>query len=249
MNRIAHFVSVQSPLSYGEALTLSLIEYAEAHKKFAEVLRGLVFHLPRNVDRGVGAYRERDVRILVPEDADDALRRATWLLPRIEEERTPEYNRAAAILVDWAGTRREEEPKQIVVGVVQVAIPGITLGKIKRRRKVLLFVRPDVAERKDFEMSRRVSEATLGLLAGALEEAGGNVYELEPEVGDWFFGERETAFFAADEKELVRIGKELEELDVLHFTTEENGRDAVLAVSPAVNSAYAATVWNAQPII
>ncbi len=86
----------------------------------------------------------------------------------IEFSETPlsdeEIRRSTALLAE----RTYESPKIIVVGVVVIAIPGITAGKFRRRRRLVYKIRRDILK-KDISISG-VGDDEVELSAASKEE-------------------------------------------------------------------------------
>jgi len=242
VEKISEIPPAGRPLSYAEAMALSLLKYSEKDSNFAKTLNDLIsshlnfFGAPVKIRDGI--------EILVPKDADTALKRAHWLMQAIKEDDILEAASAGATLTAWSKSRTWESPKQLVVGMIQVAIPGVTLGRFKIKRVMPIVIRNDITGSRDLELSSKISEATLGVINRALTMSGGNVHKIEPELGEWFYGEMELSFKSATESELTKIENELTDLGILHSTINKDGKPAVIAISPAVNT----TPWNLKPL-
>lgn len=228
---------------YGEAMAMSLLQYAQKDQEFAKKLRWIVAGLDTpGSDRA--AEIVSGIEVLLPEDTDSALRRAEWLVQAIEENNIPGGETAAELLSSWTYKKTWESPQQIVVGVVQVAIPGITLGRIKRRKIMTVAVKEGLSPNGDLDLSRKISQACLGVLNRALRITGGNVHKIEPEIGDWFFGDMEVSFRSASVEQLANIEKGLTELGAIHYSIKKDGEPVIIAISPSVNSAF----WNLKSL-
>jgi len=234
--------SVSEPLFYAEAMALSLLKYAEKDSDFAKTLNDLI---SSNLNFFGAPVEIRDgIEILMPQDTDTATGRAHWLMQAIKEDDIPEARSAGATLTAWSKNRTWESPKQIVVGVIQVAIPGITLGRFKIKRVMPIIISNDIEESRDFELSSKISEATLGVINRAMRMSGGNVHKIEPELGEWFFGDMDLSFKGAPESELIKIENELTDLGILHRAVKIDDRLAVIAISPSANT----TSWNLKSL-
>lgn len=118
------------PSTYGGALSASLIAYAEQHHDFAHWLREVVSKLPQLEKKIFIPDMPENIQMLVPADTNLAMQRTEWLI----------QNRETDLLASWVTDKPGENPKMIVVGVVVVAIPGITMGKFRRRKESMKFM-------------------------------------------------------------------------------------------------------------
>lgn len=239
--------AVYEPVTYSEALAVSLVLFARKDKDFSSILKKLV-HKLSNISSVKSQLRSIDgVEILIPQDINTAMRRAEWLVGKIVEN-APRRGlwRASRVLTSWAGEKELESPKQIVIGITIGIIPGLTLGNIRRKVTMKIIIRCDLAERTDCNVMHMVNKASCGIVERAIRTARGHAGKLEPEVSDWLFGDKEMSFYSADEKTLHKVGKELSRLDIPHIEVEDGGGMAVLAVSPAVNSEYIEASWKLE---
>lgn len=221
--------------SYAMTVAASLLHYAQANAGFASQLWQLIVTLP-----GVpfdGAIHRPDptaARLILPQQLEAAQRRASWLIEQLDGDRLEGATEARQLLQQWAAHHPQADPSPLVVGMMAVAIPGITLGRISRRVAMACLLRRDVPAGRKFDVARLVTQATHGVLNAALHQVGGELGQLEPEVADWFFGERPLAFYAAKRDQLGTIVGELTAGGIAHAAVEDGGATAVLAISPAV---------------
>lgn len=237
-------VLVSEPLSYGETMAIALCRYGDMDTNFANTLNILISDLPSISGFDASIEVRNGIEILVPKDTDTATRRAEWLIQAIRESSIPEAQRAGATFSAWAKNRTWENPKQLVVGMIQVAIPGITLGRFKIKRVMPVLISDDIRESRDLELSGKISEATLGVIDHALRMSGGNIHKIEPDLGEWFFGGMELSFKSATESALTKIENELTDLGIFHRAVKKDGKPVVMAMSPAVNT----TPWNLRSL-
>jgi hypothetical protein len=234
--------------SYLEATALTLLVYAERHPTFAGWFAAQLASVPLPASaeafRSAEPSRHGGEAILLPRDDEAAQRRAGWLLERLRGGGAGAVQ-ASALLGWWAAAN--PVPRQLIVGVIGLAIPGFTLGLIRRRETMRCVIRRDLAAHGP-ALARLVSEATLGVVAQSLAAAHYDVRELEPEVADWFFGERAVSLYAADAATVARIAEDLGDLDVPRALVSEGGRAAALAMSPAVRDIGQYARWPVEPI-
>jgi len=224
---------LQTKITYGKALAISLMAYAKTDEKISSECRRLFSSF---LPSSISAYPNigECIKILVPENSESAMKRARWLFRMVEEKKLPESREVAMVLGAWARGESWEEPRQLVIGVVGVAIPGITLGKIKRRETLIVVAREDVAQTNG--IAHKINQVCLSLLSRAFVAAENDIKNIEPEVGGWFFGNRDIDYYTASGKQMLKIKNDLSSLNV-NFTSIENAEaPEVLAISPAVNS-------------
>jgi hypothetical protein len=260
--------STRVPLYYSELLVRSLILYAEENSIFASLFTPLVetqvarlqklypskageasshFAFPAGLFDIEGA-----AALIMPDDVHNALRRTEWLLARLNEECLPGSARTVALFMAWANRAREmrpkESPKQIVVGVVVVAIPGITMGKFHRKKNMSILVRSDLLSAPTVHLADECTRTSFDVFQRAVLLARGDMKKLEPEIADWFWGGREFAFYEGSGAELAHIRNELVRLGIPHSASEENGMITALAISPIVPRSRITSDWNIKPL-
>lgn len=229
--------------SYAKSLALSLILYAKHDEIFRRSFGKIAASfLPR--ERSKVFYEVSGIQVLLPRDRALALRRASWLEKRLQERSLPEFQETAEMLGNWEQIRIIEQPKSIVVGFIQVAIPGITLGRFKRFSKMTCLVSNAMAKTKAIELAKHTLQASIQLIADAVRAGNYNINKLEPEVADWFFGDRIIEFYKAGPEKMLSVKKELQRLGIPHSTVEKDDSLSLLAISPAANSEIEEAYWN-----
>lgn len=243
---------IQIKISYAETLAASLVLYAQTNKEFAPELKKII--------DGMGGQNKTDqagmearifphaLIVLMPSGIDNAVRRAEWLSYMLEANPAQDNKNTASILHAWAEEEAKEEPKQLVVGVVVVAIPGVTMGKLKIKRKMNVIIRNDIARKTGVNTVINVARASNEVIAGALEAAQGNARMLEPEVADWLWGERNIAPYSASGKKLKHIEDEIKELNIPHSVICDRRGSAVIAISPAADTEAQEIYWALNPV-
>ncbi|MDP3963990.1 MAG: hypothetical protein Q8Q39_05875 [bacterium] len=244
----------RAPMPYGVALASSLITYAQQHAVFANMLARMIRrHAPKHPQTSepvmsVGIQPDA-TSLLAPTDHINALQRAEWLLEAITHERIGGTREARRLFDQWLehSGSSYSPMHHLVVGVVVVAVPGITMGRlrVRRERAMAVLMRRDLAlPNRDPAWLRLISQSCLGVAARAFAVARGKVSDLEPEIAAWFFGERAITFYEADHVELENIQKHLRHMDVLHAAVEQDGNVLALALSPAINPATPEHLWH-----
>lgn len=239
--------SSQQALLYSEALALSLIVYAQAHHEFSLYLDKLIEQkLPIKLTTSTFSF-PINLEILWPIDITTAKQRAFWLIKNIAENHLPGSTKATALLA--AAQQQKLTPRNLIVGIVGVAIPGITLGLIKRRPVTMtVVVRSDMVGKPAFLLAEKIISASFNIFSRSLQMANNEISRLEPEIAEWFYGSRTLSFFAATEKEITRIKQQLSQLGVIHSLIRDEGHAAVLAMSPAVNLSALTTTSTIEPL-
>lgn len=249
---------------YSTSVALGLILFAEQDGSFAEWFAGQVRErlfsrtLSPNLKKApvnatarttarFGLWTKECLVLLVPSSTEGAVRRANWLLAGFSEKQFPDGRQAIEVLSNWAHTHAVPNPQSIIIGIAIGVIPGVTLGRIRKKDALTCIIRNDLVETREPRLMHDVANATLDVLLRSLERAGGNMRKLEPEVTDWVFDDRVTLYYTAPLRTLMKIAHELDELDIVHAPVSD-GRG--LAVSPAVNSnAYEMFHWELSPLV
>ena len=244
--------STDSSLGYSEALALSLVSHAKKDKEFAHYLKSAVSRNLRSSSPVQRIRIQRNIAALALPDSDAATRRANWLIGQVKERATPGAFEAEKILAAFAQGAPEEYPKQVplTVGMLRIIIPGITMGRFKKKETMTIIIERNIARKnkKTMGLPQMVSRASLGVMRQALNHASRDTGNIEPEIADWFYGERKLMLYKTSEEELLKIKKELNELGVIYSLVKREGNPAVLAVSPAVDSAWQSKCWNIKPL-
>jgi len=235
--------TIKNKVRHENALCLSLLLYAEKDRLFSEELKNTVrIFLKDEYPKGGGFdYDDLNPLILMPKDRSSAVKRAWWLIDS-------EFQEAKGMLSAFARDEFLERPqeRQLVVGVVRIAIPGITLGRLKIRKEMIIVIRKDIAGDLNIELAGKINQAGSGLLSEAIKRANNNIGRLEPEMGDWLFGDKETAFYSSGKEGMDDIKEDLGRLDIASFEVKDEKGTAVLAISPAVNQEY--SNWPVAPL-
>ncbi|RJR31574.1 hypothetical protein C4569_01285 [Candidatus Parcubacteria bacterium] len=228
---------------YSETLAASLILFAKKNKKFCRHFRQQIKQINPRILFEVPIKMEENICLLVPEFEKFAYARADWLLNSLVKNNLPGSFYALNMLYSWGKHENFEVPKQIVVGVLALAIPGITLGRFTKRRKMAIIVSKNYDEISNVEMSKYAAQASLGILSKAFDLAGGFLSEIEPEVADWFFMGRELSFYSASNVVVRDIAYEVSRLGAANYLVEaEDFR--FLAVTPVLNNFVLESKWK-----
>jgi len=198
-------------LAHKDYLAFSLTSYARRNERFKKELERLVsIFLPKK-ETEVVDYAG-NIEIILPKDEQTATKRALWLINN-NSESAKDILRSAA----------ETEPKAIVVGIVGVAIPGPTLGYMKKFNKMSVIVSDQKTGR-----DKTIARAVADLILKAIRQANNDLSKIEPEMGDWLFGDKEIEIYSA--KNTDSIKRDLNGLKIPYSQADD-----VLAISPVLN--------------
>lgn len=233
---------------YAVSLASSVLLYAQINLKFAANLKEKIKILPIMYKDIICPEIEAETMILFPESEETAEKRVDWLINQLAEKSIMQSEEAAMLLQSWANSSANLQ-RQVIIGIVGLAIPGVTLGRISRRKTMSVVIREDLATEKIAALTKTISQTSLDVFKIHLDLAGENIRQLEPDVADWFFGEREILFYKAKGREMESIKKTLVELGVPHSERNWCEKMAVLAVSPIANTKFAMMNWEIDPLM
>jgi hypothetical protein len=120
------------------------------------------------------------------------------------------------------------------VGVIPVGIMGHT----KMHEDMPILIREDLYEKEKDLVGELMVRASSSLSANAIMLANRDVSRLEPELADWFFGEKNIARFTGTDTELTSVMDELREKKILFSATYDETGPAVVALHPIVQSSF-----------
>lgn len=233
LNRAKTAIDKEKAWRYGETVALSLVSLAEQNKQFASHLRRLIANAWPLPESENVPYDAAPVQLdyIAPVNNDIAGRRAEWLITNMAKQEI--VGCAPAMLRAWA--RGEGAPKMLIVGVVGLAIPGLTLGLIKKKVNPMNCVISDTARAGREALARMAAQAISGVVAAALKTAENDWQLLDPDLGDWLFGEREIALYEGNRSALKKLANELSSMGVAQCSVRDNDEIQAVAMSPAVN--------------
>lgn len=237
-----------APILYAQTIAESLIAYADRNEAFAKHFELLIrkffsVYEEDKVQVIVPIFPKEKIDIIMPEDEQSAIRRSEWFLARVREKEIAGALEAEQVMKEWVRDREWESPKQIVVGFVVVAIPGITMGKFsKKRSRMSVLIRNDVVQGTTAiprtELTEKVSAAGQGVIFKTLIAAKGDLQKIPPETFEWFSGDRKQRFLKADRQQILRVKEELRDLRVINSAIFDEKGIAMVAMSPEVNESY-----------
>lgn len=127
MHRESHSTLVTNALQHVHH-TQALLAYAATDADFAESLAHFV---QQQYWQPLSLPIEAPSTYTIPTNQPAAVRIAHWLMQELVEQ--PEAYAARGTLAIWANSY--QEPKNLVLGIVGLAIIGPTLGLIKKKKR------------------------------------------------------------------------------------------------------------------
>lgn len=235
-------VSAQ-PVWYAESLTKSLVLFAQSNKEFARELKRTILDL-RFIGIGNRVKIDKEIGILMPISFDDAMRRSRWLIQGISNGSLPGAKNAANVLTSWVSDCPIETPKQLVVGVLAIAIPGVTLGLFPKSKRMSFVIRRELALKKDLKLAKKITQLSHEILISSLDLAQGDIRRLEPEISDWFFGDKKISIYRASGQKMKEIKEDLSGQGIIFASSQQGSELDILAISPSVDSSVSETFWD-----
>jgi len=214
--------------------TQALLAYADQHKEFAD---WLLAHIPDYTTAGAQTEDYQTVvPSLIPQSDEAAQRRTQWLLNEVALAPQAEREHVYATLAKWSHARPYEKPKAVVLGITIGVLPVGLFGEVKRKHEPMaVIVRRDLRERIGAPaFLRDITKLTTGVVELGLHQADGHTARLEPELGDWLFGEKTITLYTAPHSSLKKIEQQLAGLRAPHAVSRtEQGTVEAIAMTPA----------------
>lgn len=233
---------IKTIISYSCAKSLALIIAAEENKEFKKYLSKLIRDKnikPKNYQ--ISYNVDNKIKLLKPESVDIAFNQAEWLIKNIIPADTKEKKEALEVLASWISDQPLESPKQVVVGALAIAIPGITLGLFPSKKKMSVLISKNITNNK--KVAQLSVQSSSGLIAKQLKQ-NPDISKLEPDTADWFLNERHIKLYSSDYEKFNQIIDDLKELSVAHEIIKENDEIVALAISPAINNYFSENYWD-----
>lgn len=223
--------------SYAQTLAHSLMYYAETHETFLHWLLAYIDTIPHVFAEEIVAeafpYSAHGCRL---DNDETATRRTLWLVDTCIGQRMPQARGTLASLQRWAEKHPREDPSSFIVLGLSIGILPVGLfGEIKRKHDPMAVVlREDVAELGTTGLARSVTALTHGVVEQGLIMAGGHTAKLEPELGDWLFGDRTIALYSATRTDIASIASQVQTLGIPHAVERDARGVTQIALSPAI---------------
>jgi hypothetical protein len=221
---------------YSESLALGVLLFAQASPSFKQSLSEYVY--PKNTPLKAPTI-PRILPLLVPEDEHVAKKRVTWVLQNGSEE-------AQLILQEAVKDRPFDEPKAVVLGITIGALPIGVLGHDKPGKKVTVI--SHTTETNVESLIENGVRSSLTLLERVVHDARGDLRKVDPDMTDWFFGEKKLEFYKASRETIAELERELSSLDIPHATLSDEHGPVSIAVSPAINPETLTLDWDLEGI-
>ena len=221
-------------ISYCEAQAYSLIQFAKKNESFSDWLQSMFsnkqtsFPMMKNIS---------NIPVLPTiNDEQHAIRKTLWLIELGESEDYIHTQPALQLLTEWANIREREDPKAIVLGLVIGIEPFGLFGEAKRKHHPIdIIVRDNVLKNiKKTTLAKMSVTLANEIVQKALIEVKGNANLLEPDLSDWFFGDKTIVFYSADEETLYSIEHAVREIDAPYASRADKQSTTFFAVGPTL---------------
>jgi len=229
-------------VSAGETFLLQhvqgLLKFAQTNQDFAESFAAAI--KSKNWRASVAASEaEPQSKYCAPLEISDAVSTTHWVMNTLQTH--PEFTQTRGTLALRA--QQYESPKDLVLGIVGVAVIGPTLGilkskKRKKRKSQLVFDAAYYASLSKAEVAKLATALTQQVVAKELRLAGGNVYTLHPDSAAWCIEEAATQVYTDTPENITALLKITQEENLSHTLQKSSaGKTEVLVISPSVNDA------------
>jgi len=213
----------------------SLLTYAKQDPEFAQGFADAIISqswTSVSTTSGVAGSKH-----LAPDSPVDAASTARWVIQSLQTH--PEYTAARGVLSHWA--QNYESPKDLVLGIVGLAIIGPTLGiisskKKKKRKSQLIIQETYFRSLSKTKLATLSTQLTQTVIAKETRLAGGNVYNLHPDSAAWCIEEAVTAIYT-DSAENIALLLKTAAAENLSHAAEKNtaGKIRAIVIAPSVN--------------
>jgi len=234
------------PHSYGYNIALALLEYAQKNILFAWELKKLTSKLPDSYINSAHKQLNKKNELLTPSDKLTAMKRSYWLAERINNNSFFDTEEIISVLKNGVKNFKLSTPQQLVIGIVGLAIPGPTLGIISTKKKFTMIFNPGFAKLSKTEIAKKSVQMSLEFMKKSIIKAK-KLENLDPDISDWFFGDKETNFYIATNQQIKNIKNRLEELGIPNVETNSIDQK-ILAVSPALNAYHMEILWKIKKL-
>ncbi|MFP4022520.1 MAG: hypothetical protein ACLFTS_01565 [Candidatus Paceibacterota bacterium] len=219
---------------YLDGHAYSLIAYTAKSKSFSSFLKTYIDVYLTDHSYGELRSENRFSKSLIPRNDQNARERTFWLLSEITLE--GRETKAGYTLKTWS--KMNEDPQDLVIGIVGLAIIGPTFGIINKKKKLdslqIIFSEKDLEKCSVSDYIGLAHSASLELVSESLALVDGNFHRLEPDLQYWFVSDRSLRLGVMKEKDLLDVSGNLNEQGIPHcYSKDANGRSAI-SISPAV---------------
>jgi len=232
MNRESHSTLVENALQHVHH-TQAVLAYAATDADFAE---SLAHYVQNQFWHPVSLPIETPSSYAVPVDQHDAVRVTHWLMQELDEQ--PEAYAARGALATWASTYKE--PKNLVLGIVGLAIIGPTLGLIENKKKKTTKLQLVVDETwaRSFtptELVEKTHEISQAVIAKELRSARGRLECLHPDTADWCMAGSGTKLHTLPHNQVELICTTLASEQLSHIALYHKDKLVAIGISPSIS--------------
>jgi hypothetical protein len=196
-------------LTYYHQLAEGLCTYATTHDMFAEWLTLTVVSQEWYAEESLTSPHTQisHHQYFVPRSDEEAIHRARWLIEVVLDQPTPDRPFITTPLQQFAQTRVHELPKAIVLGIEIGVLPIGLMGHMKIRREPMhVILRNTITETyRPGSLIAHITTLSHTIVERALVDAQGHTGRLEPELGDWLFGDKKLALFETTPSHLTTL--------------------------------------------
>jgi len=157
-----------------------------------------------------------------------------WLLNTVNQSSRSHFTKN--ILLSWS--QDFEEPKDVVLGIVGLAIIGPTLGLIEKKKKKksqlkILITENFFKNKTRTQLATFLNRNSLQLLNKELNLVGGKMSNLHPDTFDWWQDGGEIKLMMASNNLIQKLNHKAIKDSLLTILNEEK-ENFTLAISPSV---------------
>lgn len=219
---------------YSESLAMALLLFAQSDESFKSTLAEHVY--PNNEDLQA-PQAPQSLPLLFPQSKEVALKRASWVLKHGSNE-------SHKILQEAVKDRPYDSPKAIVLGITLGVLPVGIFGHDKPGKKVTVISAQSMTD--TGTIIRGGVRSSLNVLERSIQNAGGDLAKVDPDMSDWFFGEKNLEFFKATKDTILSMQQELSHLDIPHALIQDEHGPLMIAISPAINPETLTLDWDLE---
>jgi hypothetical protein len=225
--------------SYAALLAHGLVCYAANTAEYGRWLSSLLSNYTErlvSLSSGASTLIYTGTQGMIPRSEDMAARRTIWLLDAITERRITGYRDASAVLHAWHMSRAYDEPKAVVLGIKYGVLNYGIIGHPPNRREPMgVLIRKDVLKQyQGLQLATLLNQVTHRVVEQGLIQAQGSTSQLEPELGDWLFGDKSLAIYRAEASTLQVVLENLVHMGAPYAHQTDDGGVTALAFSPVL---------------
>lgn len=177
---------------------------------------------------------------LTPTTRTKAITTANWLLNDLDTRTDARISRST--LTTWA--KDFESPKDLLFGIIGLAVIGPTLGLISSKKKRRSHLQIVIDEKTygsltKLEVTKTSQKLSMEVLAKELRLVGGNVFNLHPDTAEWCLAEPATKIFTDTRSGLSELAAAAKAEGLSHSVAHnKKGKLIAIALSPSVNDSF-----------